>query len=201
MQDEAILWERIRLRDELAFEAYYKEHHQAFYLMACRYLHDPASAREVVNDVFMNLWQKADSIRIETSLKAYIYRAVINRCINVLNKRKRDAAQMKAVREHQAVTEEHRLMEDNEMWLLICEAIDGLPEQCRNVFRMSRFQKMKQQEIADRLGISIKTVKYHITQALKQLYHVLVSHDMLGLLLLHGFIFHLAPRLSSFLIV
>jgi RNA polymerase sigma-70 factor (ECF subfamily) len=64
-------------------------------------------------------------------------------------------------------------MEENELKISLYKAIDQLPEQCQKVFRMSRFEELKQQEIADRLGISIKTVKNHITHALKQLNKVL----------------------------
>jgi RNA polymerase sigma-70 factor (ECF subfamily) len=66
-------------------------------------------------------------------------------------------------------------MEDNELKLRLYEAIDQLPEQCQKVFRMSRFEGLKQQEIADRLGISIKTVKNHITHALQVLHKVLAE--------------------------
>src|SRR5260370_37520717 len=70
-------------------------------------------------------------------------------------------------------TFELREMEENELRVRLYKAIDQLPEQCQKVFRMSRFEELKPQEIADRLGISIKTVKNHITHALKQLNRVL----------------------------
>src|SRR5258708_39393941 len=78
---------------------------------------------------------------------------------------------------------ESRAIEVNELKIRLYQAIDQLPEQCQKVFRMSRFEELRQQEIADRLGISIKTVKNHITLALKQLYPVLTKWNTLTLCL------------------
>ena len=64
---------------------------------------------------------------------------------------------------------ELREIEENELKIKLFKAIDLLPEQCKKVFQLSRFEELKQQEIADKLGISIKTVKNHITHALKQI--------------------------------
>jgi RNA polymerase sigma-70 factor (ECF subfamily) len=151
--DEEKTWRSIQQKDGQAFENYYKEHYKLFFLAACNYFKDTGLAEEIVNDVFVKLWEIADTIQIETSLKSYIYRAVVNRSLN-------DTYELKG-------------MEDNELKISLYKAIDQLPEQCQKVFRMSRFEELKQQEIADQLGISIKTVKNHITHALKQLNKVL----------------------------
>ena len=137
--------------------------------MACKYLKDSTLAEEIVNDVFLKIWEDGESIKIESSLKSYIYKAIINRSINALNKIKREPApetDLTNIPEHGY---EMRQIEENELAVKLYAAIDQLPDQCRKVFEMSRFEEMKQQDIADKLGISIKTVKNHITIALKQL--------------------------------
>ena len=173
--DEEKIWRSIQQKDGQAFELYYKEHYKYFFLAAFTYLKDSGRAEEIVNDVFVRLWETADSIQIESSLRSYIYRAIINRSLNVLDKNKRDLQHQIELGRRPEGKVEPREMEENELKLSLYKAIDQLPEQCRKVFMMSRFEELKQQEIADRLNISIKTVKNHITHALKQLNKVLAD--------------------------
>ncbi len=167
--EEVITWNRIQQKHAIAFEKYYKEQYKCFFLMACKYLRDPVLAEEIVNDVFVKIWTDADKIQIESSLKSYVYRAVINRSISLLNKNKKDLQNRQELSRHTDEAFEFRLIETNELEVRLYEAINQLPEQCRKVFRMSRFEELKQHEIANKLGISIKTVKNHITLALKRL--------------------------------
>ncbi|MHA4810907.1 RNA polymerase sigma-70 factor [Flavitalea flava] len=167
--DETITWRSIQQKDGQVFENYYKEHYTYFFLGACKYLKDAGLAGEIVNDVFVTIWEDAEKIHIDSSLKSYIYRAVINRSLNALNKNKRERQLQKELNRLPEPVVELREMEENELKLRLYRAIDQLPEQCQRVFKMSRFEALKQQEIADQLGISIKTVKNHITHALKQL--------------------------------
>lgn len=166
---EELVWDQIQHKNIKTFEGYYKEHYKEFFLASYKYVKDVAIAQEVVNDVFIKIWQDAGNITIESSLKAYLYRAVINRSINALNKKKREMQNQKELTYLQQDTYEQKEIEVNELKVKLYRAIDALPEQCKRVFLMSRFDNMKQQEIADELGISIKTVKNHITHALKQL--------------------------------
>jgi len=177
--DEEKIWRSIQQKDGQAFENYYKEHYKIFFLAACNYLRDAGLAQEIVNDVFIRLWEAADTIRIESSLRSYIYRSIINASLNALDRSKREQQNQKELNHRPENSFELRGLEDDELKIRLYEAIDQLPEQCRKVFRMSRFEELRQQEIADRLGISIKTVKNHITHALKQLNKVLSDWNSL----------------------
>ena len=179
--NEENIWGSIQRKDGPAFENFYKEHYKLFFLTACQYLKDARHAQEVVNDVFIKIWQEAGTLNIQTSLKSYIYRAVVNRCLNELDKSKRDRLHFSELPHRQEPSVEPTEMEDNELKVRLYRAIDELPEQCRKVFMMSRFEGLKQQEIADLLGISIKTVKNHITHALKLLHKVLRDWQSLPL--------------------
>jgi RNA polymerase sigma-70 factor (family 1) len=182
--DEEKTWRSIQQKDGQAFENYYKEHYKIFFLAACNYLKDARLAQEIVNDVFIRIWETAGTIHIESSLKSYIYRAIINTSLNALDKSRREQQRQKELDHRPENTFELRGMEEVELKVRLYAAIDQLPEQCRKVFRMSRFEELKQQEIADRLGISIKTVKNHITHALKQLNKVLGDWNSLPLWIL-----------------
>lgn len=166
---EEMQWQNIQQRDLPAFESYYKDHYKELFIASYKYVKESALAEEIVNDVFLKIWEDAEKINIETSLKAYLYRAIINRSINALNKQKRESLQQKELAGLQEDRYDVKEMEVNELKVRLYKAIDELPEQCRKVFMMSRFEGRKQQEIADHLGISIKTVKNHITHALKEL--------------------------------
>ena len=168
-QTDEIIWGKIRQKDIKAFEGYYNKHYKAFYLMACKYLKDSKLAEEVVNDVFMKIWEDCDKITIQISLKSYLYKAIINRSINLLQKIKKEALLRIDLNLVHDEGYELKQMEENELKIKLYAAIDQLPEQCKKVFQMSRFEELKQQEIADKLGISIKTVKNHITHALKEI--------------------------------
>ncbi|GGB21102.1 RNA polymerase sigma-70 factor [Puia dinghuensis] len=170
--EEEQIWRGIQQKDGQVFENYYKAHYRFFFLASCQYLKDPGVAQEIVNDVFIKLWEDAATIDIHTSLKFYIHRAVVNRSLNELDRDRRDRQRQQQLGHAIEETTEWKEMEGNELKIRLYKAIDQLPEQCRKVFNMSRFEGLKQQEIADKLGISIKTVKNHITRALKELHEV-----------------------------
>jgi RNA polymerase sigma-70 factor (family 1) len=179
--DEEKTWRSIQRKEQEAFDNFYRTNYKYFFLAAFNYLKDAGLAEEVVNDVFVRLWENAHTIGIESSLKAYIYRAVINRSLDALDKHQRRRRRQEAFSRLPEATVELKEMEACELKVRLYKAIDELPEQCRKVFRMSRFEELKQQEIADRLGISIKTVKNHITHALKQLNKVVTDWNSLPL--------------------
>ena len=194
---EEIIWKNIQRKDLSVFESFYKQNYKSFFLMACKYVKAPAQAQEIVNDVFVKLWQDGHDMVIESSLKSYIYRAIINRSINALNKDKKDLQNQKELSYRPEETYEMRQMEVNELKARLYKAIDQLPDQCNKVFCMSRFEGLKQQEIADKLGISIKTVKNHITHALKQL-RKSAGYSVISLLSLLNVFLNISRSMSIF---
>ena len=86
--EEDKIWRSIQEKDRRVFEQYYKDHYKLFFVAAFKYLEDAGQAQEVVNDVFVTLWQNAEKVIIQSSLKAYLHRSVINRSLNLLDKKK-----------------------------------------------------------------------------------------------------------------
>ncbi|MHB1920953.1 MAG: RNA polymerase sigma-70 factor [Chitinophagaceae bacterium] len=179
--EEEMIWKRIQSKDEQAFEAYYKENYTRFFILACKYLKIPEKAEEMVHDVFIKIWLDGNQINLQYSLTSYIYRAVINRCLNKIKQEQREMAHQNDFQLHQPDRYVDRSMEENEIQMRIFQEIEKLPPQCRKVFQMSRLEALKQQDIANQLGISIKTVKNHMTHALKVLRK---SLEGLGILLI-----------------
>ncbi len=181
-RDNEIL-SKIALKDSSVFDQLYRSQYRKLFLLSFKYTRNHQVAEEVVHDVFIKIWNRSSALNITQSLNAYLARATVNKSLNVLKKEGRqrkheeefDTGQfIAAIAE--GVSEE---AENAELRLILLEqAIAKLPNQCRNILLMSKFQKLKQQQIADELNISIKTVKNHLTYAYKKL------KDGLGLKLL-----------------
>jgi RNA polymerase sigma-70 factor (family 1) len=164
------LVEAIRKRDRAAFESLYKRFFSRLHLLAYRYTGQSEEAEEIVHDVFMTIWNKAAVIDIRQSVGSYLAKAVVNTALNHIKKRKSEAEKqvvynLHVERESQLSAEEL----DGAILVKLAKALEELPPQCKKVMMMSRFQKMKQQQIADELQISIKTVKNHLTYGFQKM--------------------------------
>lgn len=181
-------WQAIRNGDEKAFELMFKSHYRSLCNFACSFLGDMDEAEEIVQQVFYTLWAKREGIDVTSTLKSYLFKAVHNSSLNKIKQGK--VRQMHAEHvKHTESEESHsttQILQGKELEKIINAAIDELPEQCCIVFRMSRFGNMKYQEIADELGISVKTVENHMGKALKLMREKL--KDYLHLLILLMFL-------------
>jgi RNA polymerase sigma-70 factor, ECF subfamily len=158
------------------FSSLYNNYYVLLCTIADHYLKDKYLAEEVAGDVFLHYWEKYSEITITSSVKAYLVRAVQNRCINHL--------------EHGKVEEKHRIkiefesklnglaesndyplgsLYEKELTSLIKSALTGLPDQCRKIFLLSRDEGLSYEEISVRLNISINTIKTQIKIALAKL--------------------------------
>jgi len=182
--DEEKVWQSIQQKDRQAFQQFYLDNYRSFLLVAYKYLRDQGKALEVVNDVFVIIWEAAETITIQTSLRSYLHRAVINRSLNVVLKDKKDKQRLQEFNQLPQDLIEPREMEENELKLKLYKEIDQLPEQCKKVFKLSRFEGKKKHEIAEELGISVKTVKNHLNRALKSLNKVLTDWKSIQIFIL-----------------
>lgn len=131
-------------------------------------LKDADETEDIVQQVFVSVWEKRTQLDIHTSIRALLYKAVHNACLNRIKHYKVRAAhaeEWKATQSVAADASDH--LQAAELNDKIQAAIELLPEQCRKIFRMSRFEQLKYQEIADRLGLSVKTVENQMGKALK----------------------------------
>ena len=132
----------------------------------------------VVQDVFVELWKRKDTIEIGDQIQAFLYRAVYTRALNVLKHRNVEdgyCAAMEEINQRRAEfyqpdnNEVIRRIEDRELRKEIYDAINELPDKCKEVFKLSYLHDMKNKEIADVLGVSLRTVEAHMYKALKYL--------------------------------
>ena len=156
-------------RDEAAFEQMFKTHFKRLHAYAFTILRDEIQAEEMVQQVFFKLWERNDNLSLTGSISSYLYRAVHNESLNYIKHQKvrsnhqlNVAYSMKNEVEHPA-----KKIMAGELEKKIHSALNELPEQCRTIFQMSRFDELKYREIADKLGISVKTVENQMGKALK----------------------------------
>ncbi|MCW3467355.1 RNA polymerase sigma-70 factor [Chitinophaga nivalis] len=180
----------LEIEDTLTFEQVFKAHFKGLHAYAYTLLKDEIMAEEMVQNVFCKLWEKSGDIKIKQSVSGYLYRAVYHESINYLRHQKVKAT-------HQAHTRYQMTNEQSsngntsgkvilkELQEKLDKALQDLPEKCRTVFQMSRFEELKYQEIADRLDISIKTVENQMGKALRLLRLNLVDYLPFLLILLH----------------
>lgn len=172
------------------FEELFKAHFVALTAYALKFIPDQDEAKEIVHMVFVNLWDKKDTVGTDTSLKPYLYRGVHNRCLNYLRDHKKyeKGWDETSFQLQPGMTQQDDLLETEELKARIDKAIQLLPEKCRQIFLLSRMEDLKYKEIADRLNISVKTVEVQIGKALKILREKLIDYLMLVLILCKLFI-------------
>jgi RNA polymerase sigma-70 factor (family 1) len=162
-------WQLISEGDKKAYEHVFHTYYQSLCNYACSMLKDIDEAEEVVQNVFFNIWSKRESLQINTSIKSYVYRAVHNDSLNKIKHGKVRAVYAEDYKSSMSggFEDSAKLLDAKELGKQINAAIAGLPEQCGNVFRLSRFENLKYSEIAEQLNISVKTVENHMGKALK----------------------------------
>ena len=154
--------------DRPAFEALFRQHYRPLCAFAVQYVKDMDRAEDLVQDLFFRLWLDRAQVRISTSVKAYLFAAVRNRCLNAMKSGARVRSLNEAV--HDAPDAEVRTEDEHaERIARVQAAIEALPAERKKVFKLSRYEGLKYHEIAARLGISVKTVENQMGQALKTL--------------------------------
>ncbi len=150
------------------FEQLFKELFKPLCSFSMKYVHDLDEAKSIVHEVFIAVWEKFDSLQEDVNYRSYLYTSVRNRRLNQIRNRKKTVL-FENVAE-QALPQEHsRTMETEELEREIEMAINSLPEKCRQVFELSRFEGLKYAQIAEQMGISVKTVEAQMSKALRSL--------------------------------
>ncbi len=171
---------------EKEFEQLFKTYFKPLVNFANKFLNDIDQSKEIVHDVFVRVWEKKHEMDLDNSVKSYIYRSVNNRCLNYIRDNKKFV-------NHDTTTE--KPYSDNiienlnaiEIQAIINRTLDSLPERTKQIFIMSRYDNLKYAEIAEKLGISIKTVEANISKALKELRKNLKQFLALIIILLLNF--------------
>ncbi len=149
------------------FESLFKTHFQHLCNFAQNYVSDFETSKEIVQDVFIKLWENKTQIDLKKSIKSYLFTSVKNRCLNYIrdNKKFRSNVLDVDIADYDISFEETE--ENTEIEKRVKNTLEKLPEKCRQIFELSRFENLKYKEIAEKLNISQKTVEAQMSKALK----------------------------------
>jgi RNA polymerase sigma-70 factor (ECF subfamily) len=170
--------EGLKNGDKAVFEAIYREYFTPLCYYCLRYVDSYEDSEEIVQDIFIKLWNKHEEIEINISLHSYLYKAVQNYALNYLSKKKTHEKYL-TIKERQISSpfdSGQDKMEEDELNLILKHAILKLPDKRRKIFELSRFDDFKYIKIAQKMSISVKTVEAQMTKTLKYLRVVLKDY-------------------------
>ena len=170
--------------DENRFEAMFKAEFRGLCIFAISYLKDSEAAKDIVHSAFVALWEKRETIDVTKSYKSYLTTTIKNKCLNYLRDNKKFYSGLDNI-EHYSddyVVEQTNSLERDELDARIHSAINELPVRCKEIFELNRFEQLKYHEVAEKLGISIKTVESQMSKALQHLRNKLVDYLYVGIM-------------------
>lgn len=178
-QSEQQLLSALRFGNEAALRQIFDRHYPLLLSDIYRLIPDESTCQDLAQELFVDLWNKRESLDIHTSLRAYLRRAAVNKSLNYIKANRRfqfdDTDELGHLPDTSAadfgLKEKQDTLED-----ALHAAIDTLPEKCRAVFNLSRFEQLSHREIAEKLGISVKTIENQITKAMKMLRDAMANH-------------------------
>lgn len=154
--------------DEAALQKLFDAYYSSLCRFASGYLSDADAAEDIVQQVFINLWNHREEIQPDKQIKSYLFTSVKNRCLNHIRDHKKYRSYYLDVEaELEIPVEEKDTFTEAELENRLNLALDKLPEKCREIFLLCRFEEMKYKEVADKLNISPKTVEAQMSKALK----------------------------------
>lgn len=165
--DDSVLIKLLQEGNKDSFKQLFVKYYSPLCEYASQYVSDE-DAEEVVQELMLSLWENRNSFFVETSLKSYLFAAIKHRCLNAIKKQLYHERVRNLI--YERIKEQFQnpdIYFINELTDDIGKAIDELPENYREAFKLSRFGEQSYSQIADILGISVKTVEYRIIQSLK----------------------------------
>ena len=183
-KDDKEYVECLKKDDFIAFDTLFHKYSASLYAFALSITRDSFAAEEVTQLVFLKVWEKREQIKEHLSFKSFLFSVAYHETISWLRKEKSEKMRIgEFVRISGFQTSEtEQTVEFRNIEGLANELIQEMPEKRKEIFILSREQGFSNKEIAEKLGISIKTVENQMTSALKYLREKLGKHDILGLL-------------------
>jgi RNA polymerase sigma-70 factor (ECF subfamily) len=168
LSKETDILQALQHGDDKAMETLFRCYYKRLCTYANTLVNDSDESEEIVQQVFVQMWEKRETMEITTSVQSYLFRAVRNNSLNRIKHEKVRRIYADEVNALSGNSEPAATMTfQNELQMQIHSAIESLPEQCRLIFKLSRFEELKYAEIADQLGISVKTVENQMGKALR----------------------------------
>ncbi|MCL4481634.1 MAG: RNA polymerase sigma-70 factor [Bacteroidetes bacterium] len=159
--------------EEQAFELLFRKYYLRLCGFANKFIANQHESEEIVQEVFLNIWKKRDQLKLDNEIRPYLFKSVQNLCFNFIAHQKVIDSYYSVIESvYQNQSEDFNSYESvlyTELQIKVDDAIKSLPEQCRKIFQLSRDENLKYHEIAEMLGISVKTVETQMSRALSKL--------------------------------
>lgn len=168
--------------DQEAFRLIFQQHYKALCYFASSIIQDRQEAEDLVQETFSRLWNKRGDFSSAASIKAFLYIATRNACLNFLKQKERQSSREKEfsyLLQEPLSDDFDPILAETEIIQELYAEIENLPKQCQRVFKMSYLQGMKNEEIATALGISYNTVRTQKLRALKLIRSSLLKKNLL----------------------
>ena len=167
-EEERMVLQRLQTGDASAFKTVFQRYFKLLYMEAYYKLENDKEAEDLVQDFFIEFWEKQLFRSVTLSLKHYLYQSIRNRCINRLEHRKVQQRRNDQYTQLQPLSyHPTNKMENNELRDRIEQALETIPKESAKVFRLTYVEKHKRKEVADLLGVSENTVKTQLARALR----------------------------------
>lgn len=165
---EKILIEGLKEKNEKIFDYVFHLYYSSLVVYCRQIISDHQTAEDIVQGFFLKIWSNSHALHIDQSLKSYFFKSVRNRSLDYLRQQKVKAeVEKKIIDEKIATIHNHHFFVETELRQYIDAALEKLPPVCHEIFVMNRFEGLKPKVIAEKKGISVRTVEGHIGKALK----------------------------------
>jgi RNA polymerase sigma-70 factor, ECF subfamily len=165
--------------DRDAFKYFFDQYYTDLCNFVLLYVKDKALAEEVVQDIFVYFWESRHKLNISSSVHAYLFSASKYKSLNLIRDRRNQTKTLEALAQtnkESFIQEENLFESPDELGQILKASIELLPERCKVIFTLSKNNNLSNSEIANQLGISVKTVENQMTIALKKLREVLLPY-------------------------
>jgi len=167
--EDVELMDRIRSGDDMALKLIYDKYWNQLFNSAYNILHDQQACEDIIQDIFINFWNKRDIIEIRVSLKSYLFASTRYEVYRQVRSGSVREDIFDRIHERLETPSEYGNIEYRELLSQINSIVDNLSAKCKVVYKLSREEQLSHKEIASQLDISTKTVENHLNKALRQL--------------------------------
>ncbi len=180
----------IKADNMFAFDALYKKYSKRVYKFGYTILKSQEESENIMQDVFLNLWENRLKVDKDSSIKAYVFTITYNSAISIIRKKARESEFIEYLKTLQEINEDpvNMRLEYNELTNKLDKIINELPQRQKEVYMLHRVEGLKYNEIAERLHISVNTIENHMSRALKTIRKKMGIYSLIAILFWYLFI-------------
>ena len=179
----------LKRRDEAALSVLFDTYYEKWYLFAEKYIYDSDKAHDIVQDVFLKIWENAERLELTSSIQHYLFASVRNGCLNYLKSLQIEDRNNRKYAEAYIESQNVDMVDDEELLARVRQVLDELPEKCREVCLLRFVEGYKYAEIAARLDMNENTVKAQLHRGMERLKQAFATYDYVLVLCALGRIF------------